>query len=844
MEWTNRSLKAQAEYGIELWEVSKPGMEPRYTFCAELGSPDIDHDGYIFAPDDRIDTAMEERIMAALDYVKDKYGFTWQFPIDYYDEQGNPVYKNVRTPENFGYAVAQLAVWSIIETDLEGIRGSTGIETYWDVFGPALQDVLDNSLDVYRAKLAAAEPGVEYVSGIEYLCPMYRKDMQHQLFPLFDIFKETKKGDGVLIIGKEMGKKASYGSVTGGYTNEAVPDAKGKYDHSKYMHNLDTQLGTKGNWFQFNTIAKDSIGAGATFDLVTGDKLKKVGEYDIIQNADGTFTITLRPNDALVASGAKFSISNLTEKGVKNKNDFAKLKTVAQNPIWTSAPGQQQFGFNGHSYTFSAPWVDPSKPIFVYIHLSLNGYEDTSGVGNGATWDFLVTGPTYPNGKVFTVPTNGLVKIDKLKAGEYTIQELAPGWEASYSLNGAAFVTVNEFKVTVADFNTQTVNVKNKQVLIEDKGKIAIQKLIETHDYGFIAGDGFRFAAFAIDDDGNPVGDPIGYATSDLNGYAYFEPSKGFVKGNLYYVVEIMTEEQELNYHFGIQGEFVLVEAIGEFESFDTIQDFKNNLNHGGIVLSMSYQVITQKKISSGTVTGWGETSFNANPTDNGNWFEAHSIDIDKIIAGQAFTDYLICGNPKNGADICGTFTVSAVFDAQDVFVGLKVELNYYSGIKASDVTMVVFGNVNQGTTNSGWGSGNDGSGCYKGSVGGSILIPAADIAKLAPSGGKQYLFVHSKTNGGTAQIDVTGNYPNETFWFTEDDLSRYIPSSFTFSMDGVDGYEFECEPGAYTLHCLTGGWTYTCICDGGPVCVAEGFVCDIEVGGIHYIEIIAKKIV
>jgi hypothetical protein len=668
-DWTNRSQKAEAELGMELWEVSKTGMEPRYSFCAELGSPQIDLEGYQLDLNQHgLEADQIEMIIAALDYVYDKYGFTWGVPLDYIDEFGKPVYKNVRTPEQFGYAVAQLAVWSIVEIELEGVRGSTGIETYWDVFGDALQDVLDNCLAAYNAK----QPTDSRIVDLVFLCPSYSPKLQLQLYPVFGE-REVRDGDGTLIIGKQMGKKASYGSVTGGDTATAVPNAKGKYDHASYVGNLDTSLGKKGNWFQYNTVA--DITVGGTFDLVTGDKLKKVGEYDIVLNADGSFTITLRPNDALVASGAKFSISNEVVKKVKNKNDLAKHPLAAKNPIWTSAPGQQQFGFSGHSCTFNAAWVDVSKPVFVYIHLSLNGYEDTSVAGGEGSWDFLVTGPSFPNGTIVNVKTNGFQKLEKLKAGVYTIEELAPGWEASYSLNGGVFVTVNEFEVTVTDFNTQTVNVKNKEVPF--KGKVAVQKLVENHQHDFVPAAGFLFAAYAVDVNGDPVGEPIAFATSDANGFAFFAASADFVVGKSYYIVELMTPEQEFVYKAAVPG--VLVQAINEKDNFGDVPEFKNDLNFGVLALQLEFKVVEQRKISGGTIAGGDLTS---DRVVQGSWQRAKLIDVDAILAGESFTANLVTGFNLTP---CGTYTISASGTG-----GLFVELNFYPGIKANAVTSVV----------------------------------------------------------------------------------------------------------------------------------------------------------
>jgi len=193
-----------------------------------------------------------------------------------------------------------------------------------------------------------------------------------------------------------------------------------------------------------------------TFDLVKGDKLTKVGEYTITLNDDETFTITF--NDQMSAVGAKLSISNNIQ-GFKNKND----KGFDPSYIWTTSPGQQQFGFGGSSYTFSAPWVTDLSKVNVYLHLDgLSGYENTYGVPVGATFDVRVMGPGCPSGTVVNVPVNGSVTIKNLIPGKYFVQEIQSGWKSTYSVNGGSFANVHSVTITINKNATTKVELKNE----------------------------------------------------------------------------------------------------------------------------------------------------------------------------------------------------------------------------------------------------------------------------------------------------------------------------------------------------------------------------------------------
>jgi len=813
--WSDGTLwnqQTKDKVGIYNTYIIPPGStEPISSYCTDIMSMLFGAKYAVDEADRGLADADIQYLMAALDYINDKYGgFTW----------GNNAFDPV---EAFSKAIAQICVWYIIyDGVIDEIRGLTGLTYSWDFFEDAVQDVLDNCEAAYADKLANAPENTVYVSGIVFLNDV-NGAAQSQMYPVFD---QIKRPTGILIVGKDMGKKVSYGSVTGGYDEEAVPDAKGKYDHSKYIHNLDTKLGKKGNWFQYN----EFTGTSATFDLVTGNNLKKVGEYDI-SYANGLWTVTIRGNDALVPSGSKISISNIFAPNIKNANDLKKFKDVAKNPIWTSSPGQQQFAFGGDTFTFAAPWIDMSKTIYVYIHMSLSGYEGTSGAPLGTAFDVLVTGPSFPAGTLISVPMNGSVKLTGLLPGTYKVQEIAPGWKATY-YSGSA-VTTEYIEVGVQNAKTVTVNMKNEPVP-DPKGWFAVQKMVEQHDGSFEVGEGYEFEAFEeVDDDTGILSGSIGTATTGADGIAVFGPSKDIIVGKTYYIAEVMSPDQEYYLYGG--SAYVEAVAVEEGATFEPVV-FENYQIHAMMFFSMSFQAVEQIKVSGGTVAGG---DLESDRIVQGAWQRAKMIDVNAILAGEDFTANLVVGFNLSKV---GTYTITADGDG-----GLWVILNYYPGIRANTETMVAFGNANNDKTQSdiSGSNSNNGSGLYKGAVGGSIHILPADVIKLN-KGGLQYFYLHSGTAGGTAEVDVSYKYGGVDFYFEEEDGDGCACGCYYFCLNAADGYEysFECLPDQYTLHCLTGGWTYTCCLNGGAWVAAEGFECDVEPGDEIHIDILAKKVV
>ncbi|MDR2866471.1 MAG: prealbumin-like fold domain-containing protein [Methanomassiliicoccaceae archaeon] len=225
--------------------------------------------------------------------------------------------------------------------------------------------------------------------------------------------------NGSLTISKRVGewKDPVGGSITGGYASE------GAFDRSKQAHNLDAALGGKGNWFQFNDGIDFTANKSYTFDLVQGDDLTKVGEYTITWNNETSFTINFA--DQLKGIGAKMSISNVIDSAGDKKTC-----------IWTASPGLQYFKFGGNSFTFDADWVTDLTDVKVYLHLDglSGGYVNTFGIPAGAKFDFKVTGPSYPEGTIVTVTANGEpAKLDNLIPGWYKIEEVTPGYIATYT---------------------------------------------------------------------------------------------------------------------------------------------------------------------------------------------------------------------------------------------------------------------------------------------------------------------------------------------------------------------------------------------------------------------------
>jgi hypothetical protein len=179
-----------------------------------------------------------------------------------------------------------------------------------------------------------------------------------------------------------------------------------------------------------------------------------------------------------------------------------------------------------------------------------------------------VTGPSFPDGEVFVVPANGSIKIDNLLPGEYTVVETTTGWTATYSVEGG--------KVTVIGGENAKITVTNKP----SKGVIYVEKLLEGQD-GYALADGFEFAVYAeIDSDGNPVGKPIAFATTE-NGVAVFGPSTALVPGKTYYVFEMMTEEQDLIYD--AQLPYIEVVAVNVATYEGEVNEFYNDLGLGAL---------------------------------------------------------------------------------------------------------------------------------------------------------------------------------------------------------------------------------------------------------------------
>ncbi len=616
-----------------------------------------------------------------------------------------------------------------------------------------------------------------------------------------EFFNDLIPGTGTLVIGKELGRKVDIsGSITGGYPEEAVPNAKGKYDHSSYKHSLSVL--NKNTWFQYNEF---SNGSGGTFDLVQGDKLKDVGEYTITAEGNGWFTVSFP--DLIEAVGARLSISNKI-LGAKNQND----KNYNANNIWTTSPGQQQFSFSGNSFRFYAPWVKTNETVYVYLHLDgLTGYADTYHAEPGQTFTVLVTGPSFPDGKEFEVPMNSSIRIENLKPGTYTIEELEDGWKATYYVNGSTVGIEERFvEVIVIKDEVTTVKMTNEPG-VWPNGIFSIQKMVENVELGYIAGDaGFVFNAYAeIDADGNPVGNIIATATTGADGIARFN-SKDLITGKTYYVFEAMTPEQELIYVFGAQGAYIEIVAKEDGE-FDTAEDFFNDLAFGSITVTKAVEAYKDKVYSVNTVTGGDDAS---ETVVQGSWMRPKYIDVTAILNGTPFEANLVAGSDLTPV---GTYSISAAGDG-----GLVVELKYDEGVEANAITWIVFGNAYAGQSHSGGGPNRPGH-YVSSSFGESVTIPADDVKAMTDaSGNMQYLYLHSGIGEQTVTFDISDEYADVVFDFVVTDSDGSIVAEFSLK-DGENYTAAGLEAGEYTVTETTTGWTTTYSVDNGKVLVVAG---------------------
>jgi hydrogenase maturation factor len=125
--------------------------------------------------------------------------------------------------------------------------------------------------------------------------------------------------------------------------------------------------------------------------------------------------------------------------------------------------------------------VDVSETVYVYIHLTLGGYEYTGSASNGEEFTFEIENTV--TGDVFTVdvPMNGGKKLT-LPAGTYIISENAPGWIPIFEVNGVGIIG-----------DTATVEIK--------AGKVTNVKVVneedETGDFNSVPSGSLTFTVDA-----------------------------------------------------------------------------------------------------------------------------------------------------------------------------------------------------------------------------------------------------------------------------------------------------------------------------------------------------------
>jgi len=223
------------------------------------------------------------------------------------------------------------------------------------------------------------------------------------------------------------------------------------------------------NWFEYTPVTNLSTNPVQTFDLISGRPRMNVGTMTVTNNFDGTVTVSyaLKKNCA----------DNLTNNGtgrVGLVNNLEELRTVApgqwpamQNgsirinladgwvltgPDKTTSKGKEKLG----------PPITDIDSLVVYLHTDAKGDLNTSYATCATPFYVQVTGPSYPDGKVFSFSVTDPDMI-YLAPGDYTITEVinAQGdaldgyWKTTYS--------TRTLTVTAYDYDSVSATITNQR---------------------------------------------------------------------------------------------------------------------------------------------------------------------------------------------------------------------------------------------------------------------------------------------------------------------------------------------------------------------------------------------
>ena len=542
-------------------------------------------------------------------------------------------------------------------------------------------------------------------------------------------------------------------------------------------------------------ICVDAILGGTPFtaNLLTENSLTKVGTYTISATGDGGLFVELNYDDWVVADKETLIIFG-------NANACLTLSSVNDNSV-NNGSGVYR-GAVGGNVTIPA---DDVKRLAIgclqYFYLQSgicipSGTAACNGEYDDIGFDFTVTGPDGFTDS-FTLKAGESYTIVDLFPGLYTVTENASGWTATYSVEGGM--------ATVAAGENTHVKVTN----VKDEGTFSVQKLVETEEGYVPAAEAFTFAAFAVDGNGDPVGEAIQTVTTNSDGIAVFGPSFAFEPGQFYYVEEVMTPDQENVY---IAQDPILVQAV-KAGSGSEPADFCNDLATGSLKVTAEfcedYCVLFYKPVyktaSSGTLVSW--VGYGANAAILPDGFTGYFLNN-----GMTFfeVDVASLAELENGADIgIATSNKSGGPTINDTW---NTSIGHSYNVKIADGKLVVTCDSVSGQfgvllSDAAWsGNNNPTSG---------VKHNSQTIYDL-PSGDTFYLFFHMQ-NGIWNVLDENGEkqITGWVFDHSEGPFWRAYPAADTrMTVTNADGFFYEgplcvlngLVPGEYTVAIFHGG--------------------------------------
>ncbi len=252
--------------------------------------------------------------------------------------------------------------------------------------------------------------------------------------------------------------RATANKILGDHVDDSVTGAGIDYPHSP-------------NWFEYTPVKNLSTNPVQTFDLIAGRDRLKVGTMTVTNNFDRTVTVSY---------SLKQGLEGLTNDGIAH---LSILNGVDE--LTTVAPGQQQYTMNVQSATRSldgytktvtettgkgkdkvtrevvkqvAPAIKDVDSFIVYLHTNAKGVINTGYADYDTPFYVKVTGPSYPDGRVFDFSVNRPDQIH-LAPGEYRIVEVANAqgdpldgyWETSYSARKVTVLVGENAQFTITN---------------------------------------------------------------------------------------------------------------------------------------------------------------------------------------------------------------------------------------------------------------------------------------------------------------------------------------------------------------------------------------------------------